>query len=212
LNQCGKISPAGGCGVAGCGVKIPRPGRGGAKRRGGVVLVTPETKKNKRKETMKKILLLLCLMIPTINIANAATMCVKNDTISVVLDPAIGNTTNSTYSYNTAASTWWTAFPYGTIHGISACLSSKYGQSMGGYVSQLSDTNPNTNESARVVGGETNGLHCWCKMTHPAVSRWVFAYSYSSLAGCAGDCASNCGIYARSRSALRAGLFGSVAQ
>ena len=161
---------------------------------------------------MKKILILLCLMIPTINIAHAATMCVKNDTISVVLDPAIGDSTNSTYGYSTAASTWWTAFPYGTIHGISACLSSNYGQSLGGSVAQLSDTNPDTGESARVVGGETNGLHCWCKMTHPAVSRWVFFNSSSSLAECAGNCASHCGIRARIRSALRAGLFGSVAQ
>ena len=43
------------------------------------------------------------------------------------------------------------------------------------------------------------------------VSRWVFNNSNSSLDECARNCANNCGNNARNNSALRAGLFGSVA-
>ena len=153
---------------------------------------------------MKKLLILIALIIPTT--LPAATMCSKNDTITIMLDPSVGNESNSTYGYSQANSTWWTAFPYGTIHGISACLSSNYSQSLGGYVAQLTDN------GERVVGGETNGEHCWCKMTHPAASLWVFYDSSSSASDCAYYCASYCGFYVRSYSDMRSGLFGSVRQ
>ena len=160
---------------------------------------------------MKKIITIMTIiMLGITESVFGATMCVKNDTVSIILDPGIGNENNSTYGYSTANSTWWTGFPYGTIRGISACLSSSHGKSRGGYVAGLTDTNPDTNETATVVGGETNGLYCWCKMTHPAASLWVFSNSRSSASGCAANCASDCGYYARNGSDLRAGLFGSV--
>ena len=148
---------------------------------------------------MKKLLILIALIIPTI--LPAATMCSKDDTITIMLDPSINGTN---YSYNTAQSTWWTWFPYGTIRGISACLSSNYGKSLGGYVADLHDNNE------LVVGGETNGAHCWCKMTHPAASLWVFDYTFSSASACAYYCANYCGDSVRSNSVMRSGLFGSV--
>ena len=146
----------------------------------------------------------IIMAIPTV--APSATMCSKNDTITIMLDPSIGDSSNSTYGYSTAQSTWWTAFPYGTVRGISACLSSKYGQSLGGAVADLHDNN------ALVVGGETNGEHCWCKMTHPAASLWVFRNTFSSASDCASSCAYRCGYDVQAYSAMRSGLFGSVRQ
>ncbi len=150
---------------------------------------------------MKKIFLFVFIGIMSAFSSHATTMCVNNDVVSVVLDPSIAGTN---YSYNTAQSAWWTWFPYGTIRGISACLSSNYDQSRGGAVAQLTDN------GARVVGGETNGLYCWCKMTHPAASLWVFAYTISSDSGCANYCAYFCGSGVRNDSGMRGGLFGSV--
>ena len=155
---------------------------------------------------MKKILIILCLMTPIASFADS-TMCVNNDAVSILLDPSIAGTDSS---YNTAQSTWWAWFPYGTVRGISACLSSNYSKSMGGYVSKLEDTNPATGVTSRVVGGETNGMHCWCKMTHPAASLWVFRNTYSSDSVCALDCAHYCGGRVRDNSVMRGGLFGSV--
>ena len=141
------------------------------------------------------------MLIPTI--LSAATMCSKNDTITIMLDPSI---TGDGYSYSTARSEWWTWFSYGTIRGISACLSSNYGKSRGGYVADLHDNNE------LVIGGEKNGEHCWCKMTHPAASLWVFYGTYSSASDCAINCARDCGNSVRNRSDMRSGLFGSVRQ
>jgi len=161
------------------------------------------------KKTAKIIGLLLFMMTESVF---GSTMCVKDDVFSIVLDPGIGSTSTATYSGSGVTTEWTTTFSYGQIRGIAACLSDKYGQSMGGYVAQLSDTNPTTNETARVVGGETNGLHCWCKMTHPAVSLWVFRDSRTSAGECAGYCAYYCGSNARIYSSMRGGLFGSVRQ
>ena len=148
---------------------------------------------------MKGLSIIIMAMITSTAIG--ATMCSKNDATTIVLDPAINGTN---YGYSQANSTWWATFPYGTIRGISACLSSANGQSMGGYIADLHDNNE------PVVGGETNGLYCWCKMTHPMVSPWVFYYSHSSAGDCAGNCAYYCGYFALNYSALRGGLFGSV--
>ena len=156
---------------------------------------------------MKKLMIMAIVIMPVM--AHGATMCSKNDTITIALNPAIkGNT----YGSNKAYSTWWTSFSYGTIRGISACLSSNNGKTTGGTVSKLTDTNPDTNESARVIGGETNGQYCWCKMTHPALSRWAFSSGAGSASSCASDCEVICGNYVRDYSALRDGLFGSVGQ
>ncbi len=59
---------------------------------------------------------------------------------------------------------------------------------------------------------ETGGVKCWCKMTDPAVSRWVFCRSYSSASVCSNLCAYVCGDDVRNRSDFRSVVFGSVAQ
>ncbi len=148
---------------------------------------------------MKRLSIIIMAMITSTAIG--ATMCSKNDATTIVLDPAING---ANYGYSQANSTWWTSFSYGTIRGISACLSSNNGKSVGGYIADLHDNGES------VVGGETNGLHCWCKMTHPMVSPWVFHYSFSSADVCARSCAYDCSNSARVDSNMRGGLFGSV--
>ena len=148
---------------------------------------------------MKKILIIIGLMVSLP--VYATSMCAENDTIAVVLDPTINGTTST---YDNTAGWWRTTFSYGQINGISACLSSKNGKSIGGTVENLTDN------GQEVVGSERNGQYCWCKMTHPVASLWVFDYDRGSRASCASDCAANCGISAQNYSALRVGLFGSV--
>ena len=133
--------------------------------------------------------------------AFGTTMCVQNDNVAEVLDPSVAGTA---YTYDNALGRWDTTFPYGHVIGISACIttSGSYGKA----VSQLKD------DGNDVVGGEVTGAMCWCKMTHPAVSLWVFSRSFSSASGCASLCAYYCGYYVRNYSDFRAGLFGSVAR
>lgn len=123
----------------------------------------------------KKIILIIGVIlfaIPTY----AVDMCASENAIVFVLDPSIGS---SSSSYDVPTSTWRVVFSYGTITGISACLN--YYNS-----SQTGEANNGT-----VLGGEQLGYRCWCKMTHPAVSKWVLGYDFGSGAGTSG-CVANC--------------------
>jgi len=151
---------------------------------------------------MKKVMMIIALMIPITGWG--ATMCSKNDTITIMLDPSIEGTEH--YRSTAAQSTWMAVFPYGTVRGIHACLSSNYGKSLGEYVADLHDNNE------LVGGGETNGEHCWCKMTHPAASLWVFRITTTSASECANVCANHCGYRTHLGGTMRSGMFESIRQ
>ncbi len=142
---------------------------------------------------MKRILIaliILCVATPL----HATTMCAAEDTTAVILDPSINGTG---YKSDANTMTWNTTFPYGTIYGVAACLSVNGGSS------------GTVNTDLNAGGGEKEGGYCWCKMTHPAASRWVFNHSFSA-SNCASLCAYYCASHAPSNAALRSGLFGSV--
>ena len=160
---------------------------------------------------MKKIVLILCLFM-TIPVM-ATEMCARNDTIVIPLDSNVGGTSNGN---NAAEATWWAIFSYGRIYGLSTCLSAAEGGkpsgSMGVYTNDKGQMLPQDEALAGRTGQDADGNdrgYCWCKMTHPAYSRWVFAYS-APASGCVSNCASHCGNYAQRNAALRSGLFGSV--
>ena len=155
---------------------------------------------------MNKILIILAMVTMCVP-SFATTMCAPNDTVVVVLDPTLGC---SGSTYDNTAGTWTARFSYGNISGISACLNSNRGKGMGGWVANLTDTDNNGDEHT-VVGSEKYGRYCWCRMTHPVASRWVFNYDSGSASSCASNCTNNCGNNAQNNVALRVGLFGSVA-
>ena len=126
---------------------------------------------------MKKIVLILCLFVtlPTI----ATEMCARNDTIVIPLDSNVGGTSNGN---NAAEATWWAIFSYGRIYGLSTCLSAAEGGkpsgSMGVYTNDKGQMLPQDEALAGRTGKDADGNdrgYCWCKMTHPAYSRWVFS-------------------------------------
>ncbi len=121
----------------------------------------------------------------------AGTMCSNNDYLTVVLDPTIAGTT---YTYDAGAMTWKTVFPYGNVSGVAVC----------------NDTSGSYGVSSTTEQVETGGVMCWCKMTHPAVSLWVFVTATSSSSGCADYCAYLCGYDVQYASDFRSGVFSSV--
>ena len=141
---------------------------------------------------MRKFLLSMFFGIFAIINAHASVMCSTSDYVTFVLDPYINGTN---YTYDAAARTWKAIFPYGNVSGVAVC----------------NDTGGSYAVASNSEQYETGGVKCWCKMTHPAVSRWVFRYSGSSASGCAGACADNCGYDVRGNSGFRSGVFGSVA-
>jgi len=132
--------------------------------------------------------------------AGATTMCATDDTLAIVLDPVINGTANS---FNTDLFEWSATFSYGTVWGIATCVDTSGAPNTA--VEELRDSNGEI-----ATGGERTGRYCWCQLSHPAKSRWVFRNVNSSVADCVFNCASNCGANVRDNSAFRAGLFGSL--
>ena len=148
---------------------------------------------------MKKIILSVLIAMFCAS-AGATTMCATDDTLAIVLDPIIGGTNHSS---NADLFEWSATFPYGTVWGIATCVDTSGSSNTA--VEELRDSNGEI-----ATGGERTGRYCWCQMTHPANSRWVFRSAYGSVAACGSYCAVSCGANVRDYSGFRAGVFGSV--
>ena len=163
---------------------------------------------------MTKVTRIILILSSLITIPSVATeMCARNDTIVIPLDSNVGG---SSYDSNFAEATWWAIFNYGRIYGVSTCLSAAEGgkpsSGMGVITNDKGEMLPDDEALAGRTGKDADGNdrgYCWCKMTHPASSRWVFFYSYSA-SNCASNCANDCGRHAPAFGVLRSGLFGSV--
>ncbi|MBQ0013179.1 MAG: hypothetical protein KBS86_01225 [Proteobacteria bacterium] len=101
----------------------------------------------------------------------------------------------ATYGLTTDQTWGATLYTGDKVTGITSCNSTPgtYAQS----------TNENFNQTDK-------GQYCWCKMTFPAVSLWVFYFEYSSSSNCAYSCPYDCGLGARSATIFRSGVFSSV--
>ncbi|MCM1294091.1 MAG: hypothetical protein NC311_00830 [Muribaculaceae bacterium] len=148
---------------------------------------------------MQKIYYMFFIVMIMMCGANATTMCAANDTLAIVLDPQVAGTNHAS---NAELFEWNATFSYGTLFGIATCVTTPSGAA--------TDTLIDTDSGDVATGGERTGKYCWCQMTHPVKSRWVFRLAYGSVSVCRSICASICGSYVRGDSSFRGGLFGSV--
>ena len=125
--------------------------------------------------------------------AHAVTKCVAfNSSTTCTSD-------YSQYSFHTDwAATCTTNGVSTPISGIGIC-SSTSGSSTGQTATEL-DTSFTVDDNK----------YCWCKMTSPAVSRWVFSLSFPSAGHCVRDCSWYCAGRVRLNAVLRSALFGSM--
>ena len=139
----------------------------------------------KRRFRMKKHLIIAGIICAaSIPPAYAVTKCVK-------LTPSTTCTTSSGNGSN------WSATCGGIeIQGVAFCGSRK-GGSMG-----------TKSETVTTSSTSDNNKYCWCKMVSPAVSSWVFSFSYTDAGSCATTCAYGCALGAgQTNSAFRSALF-----
>ena len=151
---------------------------------------------------MKKVVFFVAFMfVPYVCVA--LTMCVRDSAMVVSLDPVVAG---DSYVSDDKEMVWTTTFSYGTIYGESTCLSVVPSGTQGVYT--------NANGAMLADGDELvqrlDGGYCWCRITHPVLSRWVFNHTYQSTSDCSLYCAANCGASTQHGIALRKGLFGSV--
>lgn len=125
---------------------------------------------------INKIILLFCAVI--ISPAYSLDMCVENNSVAVVLDPTV-TPKSSGSSIHAGTSTFKINTDYGILTGVRACLTSNYSVlTYNVYKGVLKENNK------LVVGGEKNGGKCWCKLTHPVSSLWVYLADDSNAGNC----------------------------
>ena len=125
--------------------------------------------------------------------AHAVTKCVAlNDSTTCISSP-------TQYQYHTDwAATCTTNGVSTPISGIGIC-SSTMGTSTYATATEL-DTSSTADAN----------VNCWCRMTSPAVSRWVFTASAPSAGDCAQSCTAACAEHVQGAASCRSALFGSL--
>ena len=160
-----------------------------------VVFVFSRIKQKKGVEQMKKLLTLTSVGALLAAPAMAVQKCVALDSSTTTC------TSTSTYSKADWSATCTTNSTSVPIKGIAMCSN------------QAADAQFGTSDAITTISSEsdTTNVNCWCKMVEPAVSSWVFLYANASAGGCAISCSASCAVRARSNSAFRSALFGSLA-
>ena len=163
---------------------------------------------------MKKIIIVL-LSFSIQNFANALDMCVRNSSLVVSLDSTIPGLESGD---NETEKIWWTDFPYGRLYGEATCLSeAEGGKPNGERGSQLNTKGemiPLDASWTGLSGDDPNGNpreYCWCKITHPVSSRWVYHCPLARV-NCVNHCAEYCGKSIKVYEDIRASLFNSIGQ
>lgn len=131
----------------------------------------------------------LILMIGSTNLASAATKCVALNSSS--------RCTGSPNSFSEKVD-WKATCNNIPITGVGVCSSTA-----GSKIGQTADS--------IAVGNTTDvNTYCWCKMTIPAVSRFVYVSRMPSAAVCSADCALICVNNVISDASFRAGMFSNL--
>ena len=102
-------------------------------------------------------------------------------------------------TFDRETATWSVTFPYGTVSGIASCNSTS-----GTYARAYPEYNFDNNHAS------SEGVYCWCRMTSPVRSAWVYYGERSSASECASYCAGPCGYDVQYYSSFRGGVFGSA--
>ena len=161
---------------------------------------------------MKKYLIaVLLLFIPCVTYA--LTMCARDNSLVVALNGGIPGTTSS---YSDPEDIWRVNFEYGTIIGEATCLSKTETGGGPGPATAYREYYHYKNINGEMIsqdipkgltGHDADGNHrsyCMCRMTHPALSRWVFYEKMdNSNLNCMDYCPRNCATGAQSNNAIK---------
>ena len=100
-------------------------------------------------------------------------------TTAIILDPSVAGENSTT---NSESGTWSVTFSYGIVSGVVSCngLTGVNGTAYPEYSNQI------------IVGYQNDQKNCWCRMTSPVRSAWVFRLAYETTSDCTSRCVSHC--------------------
>ena len=143
---------------------------------------------------MQKILLILCAILTTTSV-HATQMCARRDTTVIPLDASV-NAAKDNYAGYPSEWTWLTHFSYGSVYGISTCLSLPEIQeySTSGDISILStDIDELQGRSGDYVAPDDTTyprIYCYGRLTHPMSSLWLL--TEGTVAKTSAECEKYC--------------------
>ena len=157
---------------------------------------------------MKKLFMIIMCLITMPALSESITMCVAQNSVNVILDPNV----SASATGNNQNSTWSATLSYGgIIQGVRACINTGENNKKGDTIAELEETYPD-GIVRPISGGEKYGQYCWCKITHPVSSQWVFNFKFNSVE----DCSKYCSSYffgngcADGFSQIKSSLYGSI--
>ena len=134
-----------------------------------------------------------------------AILCAITTTCAHAVTKCVALNSNTTCKYESSGtnvadwtSTCTTNGVNTPIKGIGIC-SANAGSAVGATATEL-----------EMSSTADENVNCWCKMTSPAVSRWVLSYSSSSAGFCAQSCVDLCASNVRGSAVFRSAMFSSL--
>ena len=128
---------------------------------------------------MKKyIIAVLLLFIPCVTYA--LTMCARDNSLVVALN---ANLIGNSAGVNASEFTWAVKYDYGTVLGEGTCLS----------VNEVEQSLDNIEKG--LYGYDNTGVartDCYCRLKHPALSRWTHSTHFTNLSDCRNACVDYC--------------------
>ena len=118
---------------------------------------------------------------------------------AIILDPSVAGTDKT---YNHSNETWSVTFPNYTVSGVASCNS----------ITGTPGTAYSGNQNNITQGYQENQPNCWCRMTNPVRSAWVFSGSFGTVSECAPNCVFHCSNRSSNFSDFRRALYGSAGQ
>lgn len=148
---------------------------------------------------MRKILVIFVIFMCPL-CAFATGMCVHSGSYVAQL-----STSRDGVSYAVGSSGAWTvtfdyptsSFNTNTVKGSSAC-------------NEIAGTANTADATVSSVSGEATGVNCWCAMTKPLVSDWVYSGAYASTDACVAACSAACATNVQTSSTFRTAMFGAI--
>ena len=148
---------------------------------------------------MRRLILFLLTCVYVGN-ADATTVCAQTDKVVIGLHYASAPTS---YDTNAETAEWRVHYDkVGTISGISSCVSfitnstkcpndwvGYFGNGIGVYYSGCPFA-PDGYDAKSNYQGRRDGGNCWCKVTHPFESEWIYIHTYG--ASCPDKCPEYC--------------------
>lgn len=152
---------------------------------------------------MKKII--ICLFCLIAFNAHATEMCARRDVTVVPIDATVKL---GDRGLDGVEWIWWVAFDFGTVYGISTCLSMhelreitgnpEWQVSMNGVDLSVLPTDEYELQgryeyyNSDTSKPEYERIYCFCKLTHPMSSQWVVAPALVGRTFCTNYCTDYC--------------------